>query len=476
MTSHPESDVAHEEPSFDSGVHSKELLDDGKTVTVTFEENDSRNPMNFSQRRKWVMTVMGCSFTILVAASATSYPMGFPTMIPELNCTEYQATLGLSIEEFGRQPLYIVSTIVYMLMHLMMALAPNIQTVIVARLLQGAVGSTGATVVAGTITDLWATHEVGLPMAIFSTLGIAANGMGAVAAGWVDMDTRLGWRWIQWLHLIITGVYCILVPIILKETRASILLLKMADELRKKNPGVNYRVKAYEIKPSFRTLMWISCSRPIYLLCTEPIVISNSLWIGFAWGIFYCMIQSVPGLFETLYMFNNGAVGTVFATMVVGSVIGFFTNLCQERLYARNFSKRGPEGRLYLAFVAAFLFPVAMFIYAWTARPDVHWIAPVIGITIYMWATYTIYLAVFAYLADCYGVYASSALAGQSLSRNIMGAAFPLFTQVMFRNLTYKWANTLFACIAVLMIPIPYILFVYGPIIRGWSKFSQKLS
>lgn len=73
-----------------------------------------------------------------------------------------------------------------------------------------------------------------------------------------------------------------------------------------------------------------------------------------------------------------------------------------------------------------------------------------------------------------------------------MGMAFPLFTQQMFAALTYKWANTLFAGVAVLMIPIPFvssdeyfilahcncdlqILFFYGPRIRARSKFASQL-
>lgn len=75
-----------------------------------------------------------------------------------------------------------------------------------------------------------------------------------------------------------------------------------------------------------------------------------------------------------------------------------------------------------------------------------------------------------------------------------MGMAFPLFTQQMFATLTYKWANTVFALIAVLMIPIPFvssyanhvrffdadavllqILFFYGPRIRARSKFASQL-
>ena len=40
---------------------------------------------------------------------------------------------------------------------------------------------------------------------------------------------------------------------------------------------------------------------------------------------------------------------------------------------------------------------------------------------------------------------------------NIMGTAFPLFTTQLFAKLTYHWGSTLFGCLAVLMIPIPYV-------------------
>lgn len=116
----------------------------------------------------------------------------------------------------------------------------------------------------------------------------------------------------------------------------------------------------------------------------------------------------------------------------------------------------------------------------------------------FIWALFTIYLAAFTYLADwcvasfsvlgphkrilklfdvSYGPFASSASAGQSLTRessrtpailcmlnenmgesgNIMATAFPLFTHKMFAALTYKWGNTIFAIIATLMVPIPFV-------------------
>lgn len=72
-------------------------------------------------------------------------------------------------------------------------------------------------------------------------------------------------------------------------------------------------------------------------------------------------------------------------------------------------------------------------------------------------SSFTIYLAVFTYLADCYGPFASSALAGQSLSRNIFGMAFPLFTNQMFDKLTYHWANSLFGFLALALAPVPFV-------------------
>jgi len=273
----------------------------------------------------------------------------------------------------------------------------------------------------------------------------------------------------------ITGIYLLLLPFIMEETRSSILLMRMAKKLRKTTGDHRYRTRVEDERVSLGTLIFISCTRPIHLMCTEPVVTSFSLWIGFAWGIFYCFLDSVPGVFQNLHNFNIAETGTVFVAMVVGSILGFITNFYQESLYQRYFPTRGTEARLYLACFAAVLFPVAMFIYAWCSFAFVPWIALAIGFTLYTWAAFIMYLAVFSYLADCYGPYASSALAGQSLARNLIGAAFPLFTTQMYKTLSYKWANTLFGCLATIMAPIPFLLFFYGPAIRKRSPVSRAV-
>lgn len=69
-------------------------------------------------------------------------------------------------------------------------------------------------------------------------------------------------------------------------------------------------------------------------------------------------------------------------------------------MYSKNVARIGAEARLYCAMGAGISVTIGGLIYAWTSYSYVHWIAPCIGITIMVTAIFTIYLAVFNYLAD----------------------------------------------------------------------------
>ncbi|KIY68842.1 MFS polyamine transporter [Cylindrobasidium torrendii FP15055 ss-10] len=458
---------------------------------VEFGQNDPRDPMQFSYARKWAITILSSYATLLASMTATAYSMGYQTMCTDLGCTDFRATVGLSLyqlgfgvvplvtssfsEEVGRQPLYFVSAGGFLLMFLLIALAPNSAAVLVGRFLQGGFGSTWATLVSGTIADIWAPKDRGMPMALFAVAAIGGSAVGPLMGGWTEMNGKLGWKWIEWIMMIMTALYLVLLPFVLKETRSSVLLRRLAVKIRKETGDARYRARIEDEHVKLRTLIWISTTRPLYLLFTEPIVSSFSLWISFAWGVMFALLESVPIIFKELYNFNSGQLGTVFVAILVATILGYLTNFYQERMYRTNFPIRGAESRLYGACAAAILLPVGTFIYAWTSFSYVHWIAPIIGIVLLMWAVFVIYLAVFTYLADAYGPFASSALAGQSLCRNMAAMSFPLFTRQMYKALGYHWASTLFACIATLLIPIPYVLFFFGPKIREHSKFSRQV-
>jgi MFS transporter, DHA1 family, multidrug resistance protein len=45
----------------------------------------------------------------------------------------------------------------------------------------------------------------------------------------------------------------------------------------------------------------------------------------------------------------------------------------------------------------------------------------------------------------------------------------------MFDNLGIQWAATLLGCLALLMIPIPILFYIYGPKLRAKSKFAPTM-
>jgi hypothetical protein len=146
----------------------------------------------------------------------------------------------------------------------------------------------------------------------------------------------------------------------------------------------------------------------------------------------------------------------------IGACFGFATSLLQKRLYRLRAAHRGPEARLYTSCGAAFLFPVGMFVFAWCGVPRVSWLGLVSGMVLFMWGLFIMYTAVFSYLADTYGPYASAAIAGTSFARNLAATAFPLFITEMNDGLGYPWSNTVFAIIAVVLAPVPYVRELYS--------------
>ncbi|KAJ3568995.1 hypothetical protein NP233_g5354 [Leucocoprinus birnbaumii] len=301
-----------------------------EVLWVEYEPNDPRQPINFSRSKKWAITLVACFATFLSGSAVAAYPFGYQSMIRDLNCTEFQATLGLSSytlglgivpmfisalsEEFGRWPLFLWSSLGYELCFAMIAWAPNIETVIIGRFIQGGLSSTGATMVGGTIADIWSIQERGPPMAVFSFASVANLGVGAIMAGWSEMNSMLGWKWIQWIQMTWSGVFVLVILFWFPETRATLVLEKIAKKLRKKTGDRRY--KANVQKPSTRELIWISCKRPIRLTFTEPVVASFSLWLAFCWGVLYCLINSISSVFQDLHHFNIGQTGLVFITMM----------------------------------------------------------------------------------------------------------------------------------------------------------------
>lgn len=278
---------------------------------------------------------------------------------------------------------------------------------------------------------------------------------------------------------------------------------------------LRWRVKSDEERSSLGKMISISVCRPFHLLITEPVVFSFSLWVSFAWAVLYLTFASIPYVFETVYSWNIEQAGYIFGAMIVGAImstaIGVFQDdllkhpqwrardwssdesSCEHtgpqrgshqartgraKLYAilrRHFPVEAPESRLYFTCITATLLPIGLFIFGFTASPDIHWISPAIAICLATMGIYSVYLATFNYLADVYHMYASSALAAQSCCRNILGGVFPLVTLPLFKNLGNASAGALLGGIALGLTFVPWVLVFFGSRIRARSPFAVNL-
>ena len=84
------------------------------------------------------------------------------------------------------------------------------------------------------------------------------------------VSQNLGWRWIEWIEMIMAGVTTVIVFVVCQETRGSVILSRRAKRLSKET-GLDYRCRADEERASLLVLMKTGVSRPVWFLLTEPI-------------------------------------------------------------------------------------------------------------------------------------------------------------------------------------------------------------
>lgn len=133
-----------------------------------------------------------------------------------------------------------------------------------------------------------------------------------------------------------------------------------------------------------------------------------------------------------------------------------------------------PEARLEMAMCAAPLLAIAFFWFGWTSYSSISYWAPMMAGVLLAHATVWIFLALFNYIIDAYLYVAASALSIATVARSLFGASFPLFATQMYDKLDPRWASTLLGCIAVLLAPIPFVLYRYGSVLRHRSKYAPK--
>lgn len=138
--------------------------------------------------------------------------------------------------------------------------------------------------------------------------------------------------------------------------------------------------------------------------------------------------------------------------------------------------KPPPEAAVSLICICAAVIPIGELWFAWTCSPaSIHWIAPLLAGIPFGAGNTGVFIYANNYLTHSYGMYAASALAGNSVIRSILGGVLPLAGSAMYDRLGPNWAGTLLGLLEVLIVPIPFVFYKYGHKIRMKSPLIMRM-
>ncbi|KAL2838650.1 major facilitator superfamily domain-containing protein [Aspergillus pseudoustus] len=473
------------------------------------------SPFLWPKWRKSMMTWISCAVTALAGYSAGEITPASGPLTEEWDISSVVYNLGITIfcigfalapmvlapfsEINGRRPIFVASGVLFVACIVACGGTRLFSGFLVARFFQGVGASTFSTMVGGVISDIYHAEDRNTPMALFAGAALFGTGLAPLISSAIVQHAS--WRWIYWSHAIVSGVFVVIIFFFFRETRGSVLLSRKAQALNRyyeqlEAAGhvgllygegeksqemlrrIRWKVKSDEQRESLVQMISISLYRPFHMLVTEPVVFFFSLWVSFSWAVLYLQFGSIPLVFETNHHFNLEQNGAVFTSMCVGALVITVISIYHEKLFSL-FSRQlphTPEARLYFVCIECILMPIGLFWFGWTSSSSIHWISPTIAIAFATMGIFSVYLAVFNYLADTYHRYASSAIAAQSCCRNLLGGVFPLVTHAMFNNLGFPEASSLLGAIGAVLCVVPWVLVFYGERIRARSRLASELA
>ncbi|KAF2151906.1 MFS general substrate transporter [Myriangium duriaei CBS 260.36] len=452
---------------------------------------DPMNPRSHRKARKWLINLILCSGSLCTTCTAAVYTQTFAQLEKEFGVSRIVCTLGLSLyvmglgtgpmvlgplsEFYGRRPIYIGAFTMFVIWLIPCAVAKNIQTLLIARFLDGLAGSAFLSVAGGTVGDLFDKSELSLPMMVYTASPFVGPEVGPIIGGFINQYTQ--WRWTFYFLIIWAGFELAMIICFVPETYHPVLLKKKAVKLRKETGNQQWYAPLEVMDKSVtKTVLW-SCIRPFQLLTLEPMCIFLCLISSVLLGILYLFFGAYPLIFEKNHGFTQSQSGLAFVGLFIGMATGVACDPIWRRNYNRLVRKNGgisePEFRLPPTILGIVIVPISLIGFAFTTYPQVHWIAPIIFSIFFGIGTIFCYSGIFTNHVETYPLYAASALAANSFARSSFAAAFPLFGVQMFEKLGYQWATFLLAGLALLLMPFPYIFYKHGKSIRGKSRFAS---
>jgi len=473
-----------------------EKLDDGTILVDWYTTDDAENPQNWSFSKKAIVLAQILLYTMAVYMGSAIYSPSIEGVMVRFGVSIGSASLGLSmyvlaygigpllfsplseIPIIGRNPPYIISYAIFVILLVPTALVDNFAGLIVLRFLQGFFGSPCLATGGATLQDMYSLIKLPYVLSLWAFAATCGPALGPIISGFSVQAEN--WRWSMWEMLWMNGPVFLALFFFLPETSSSNILLRRAQRLRRLT-GDNRLKSQSEIDQANLTARDITIEalwRPFQLIILDPSIAFTAVYTALIYGIFYSFFEAFPLVYNVMYGFNLGELGLTFLSVTVGVILSitwywwYIYYRVEPSIRAHGLG--APERRLIPALIVTFFVPIGLFIFGWTAREDIHWIVSCIGIVITTIGIFLIIQCIFLYLPLVYPQYAASLFAGNDFARSSLAAGAIHFSYPMFHNLGVDKGITLLAGLTVGCSVGVYVLFFFGERLRSRSRFAAK--
>ncbi|MCJ1335665.1 hypothetical protein MMC09_000938 [Bachmanniomyces sp. S44760] len=474
--------------------HALSHLKTAEDVIVDFDgADDPYRPLNWPHRKKVITTVLYGLTTMGSTWASSVYSPAIQQVSSEFHVGTEVSLLGLSLllvgfglgpliwaplsELYGRKPAVLLPYFLAGIFSFATAVSKDIQTVLITRFFTGFFGSAPVTNTGGVLGDIWAPKQRGAAIVGYAFAVVGGPILGPIVGGAI-IQTNLSWRWTEYITGILMLTILAVDLLVLDESYPPVLLVKKASRLRMQTGNWSLHAHHEEWDPSLKEMVEKFGVRPFQMLLT-PICFCVALYASFVYGILYANLAAFPIAFQEIRAWNELVGALPFLALLLGIIAGGGANLLNQKFYIKRFeandNKAVPEARLPPMMIGSVFFAAGLFIFGWTSDPKIHWIAPCIGAALMGFGFFTIFQSALNYLIDTFQRYAASAIAANTFLRSVFAAAFPLFIDPLLHDLGVPWGISIFGFFAIILIPIPFLFYVYGPRIRARGKYSANM-
>ncbi|KAM0748976.1 MFS general substrate transporter [Meredithblackwellia eburnea MCA 4105] len=450
--------------------------------------SDPANPKNWSLKHKYIVTAMLGATTMCSTFASAIFSAAIPYTAERYGVSQEIMTLGTSLfvlgyvpgpilfaplsEMYGRRTVW-VPMFCFLCLSAGTATADRLETIFVTRFFAGLCASAPVTTVGGGLADMFDQKERGTAVVVYSLAVVAGPTLAPIIGASVS-QSYLGWRWTEFLVCIMTGVITFFGSLFIPETFAPVLLTAKASKLRRKTGRWVLHSKHEMNDFTLKNFLETHLTRPLLMIVKEPMVFCITLYNSFTYGILYMLFSAVPIMFEEDKGWTPVEAALPFLAVLIGTLTAASINILYSTfVFGPYVDKHGgsakPEMRLPTMMLGGIAFPVGFFLLGWAPTAG-----QLIGLVFIGASFLLIFQSGINYLIDGYTRFSASAVASNTFMRSLFAAGLPFAAQPLFHNLGTGLACTVLGCIVAVLGAVPFLFFIFGPKLRGMSRFAAK--